>query len=895
MTSDRLLNLSERWFRLLLRLYPADFRDEMGLSVVETYRDRAREAMKRRGLPGLAGVWVHALVDTLHNGPGERVHPAVSWRRTGNWGRDAVLACRRLVRAPATAAALVATLMIGLGMFAVVSTVVQKILIEPMPYKDPDDLYFVWRDLRAYTDLSRGWLGGPDVAELQKAGGVIEGASGLLRQFRTFSLREGEEPAEIAVMVTSPNLFDLLGVQPAMGRGFAPGEVGPGRPPLIVLTHDFWNRLGADPAMLGASVRLNGQPFTVIGVLPPRFAFMRNASVGPPERADAYITFADITNLAEENPNAGVFAGVMRARRGTSPQVVAAAVAAVGRAVDARHFNGRGMKLYPVGLKPDLIAPIRPALVVVGFAGLFLLLALVVNLASVLLARAAQREHEFAVSRALGANSAAVVRATLFEGGLLGLAGGAAGALVATWAVRTLVALAPLDLPRREAVILDLRIAAVIVGVGVSLGLLAAIVPATWAARTSLSSLLANSGVRGGSGHGRTRRGLVMAQVALSLVLLTTGGLVVRSVERLLQADPGFRTEGVLTMRIPMPLAFARELKDVIALHDRIERALGAIPGVTAVSATSSLPLTANASQNTITIPGAPGLTGDRDRDSPVVDVIGVRANYVEIMGMRILAGRPFEPARREGVREALIDRHLARQFFPTGDPIGAKIPLGRDQTGRDLLWTIVGVVDHARQYGVHEDGRPQVYVRAEDGSRPFTWVLRSHGDPQSLIREARAAVRRTDSRLAVSEVRTMDAVVANAVRQQHVSAVMIASFALGALLLAAMGLFGVISGSVTRRAHEFAVRLALGADHGRVLRMVLGDGARLVAIGLLLGAPGSYFAGRIIRGVLVGVSPLDPLTLGVVAAGLALVALVACYLPARRVLALEPARSLRQ
>jgi putative ABC transport system permease protein len=288
---------------------------------------------------------------------------------------------------------------------------------------------------------------------------------------------------------------------------------------------------------------------------------------------------------------------------------------------------------------------------------------------------------------------------------------------------------------------------------------------------------------------------------------------------------------------------------------------------------------------------------GDRDRDSPLVDVMGIRANYVEVMGMRIRAGRTFETARREGVREVLIDRHLARQFFPTGDPLGTKFPFGRDQAGRDLFVTVVGVVDQARLYDVHQDDRPQVYLRAEDAEIRFVvaWVLRSDRDPQSLIPEARAAVRRTDPRLAVSDVRTMDEIVANAVRQQRVSAVLIASFALGALLLATMGLFGVISGSVTRRAHEFAVRLALGADHGRVLRMVLGDGARLVAIGLLLGAPGIYFAGRIIRGVLVGVSPLDPLTLSAVAAGLALIAMVACYLPARSVLGLEPAQSLRQ
>jgi len=890
MNRDRLLSVSERWFRLLLRLYPADFRDDMGDSVVETYRDRAREALARRGVIGLGGVWVHALVDTLRNGPGERAHPAVSWRRSGNWARDAEFATRRLVRAPAMVVAVVGTLTVGLGMFSVVYTVVQKILIAPMPYSDPDDLYFVWRDYRAYFDLSRGWLGGTDIAELQKTGGVVEGAAGLQRQLTTFSVREGTDPTEIAVLVTSPNLFQLLGVEPALGRGFAHTEVGPGRPAVVVLTHELWKRLGADPAIVGTSVRLNGQPYTVIGVMSERFGFVRNASLGPPQRADAYITFN--LHLAETNPGAGSYAGLIRVRRGTPPNTVAAAVDAVGRAVDARDFKSRGLKLYPVGLKPDLVAGARPALLVLGFAGVFLLLVLMVNLASVLLARTAQREHEIAVSRALGANSAAIVRAALFEGGLLGLLGGTAAVLAAIWGTRTVVALAPLDLPRREAVAVDLGIAAVIVGVGLLLGLLAAVAPATWAARASLSSLLASSAVRGGGGHGRMRRGMVVAQVALSLVLLTTGGLVVRSFDRLLRADPGFRSQGVLTMRVPMPSQFFPEVPAVLALQERIERELAAIPGVTGVSATASLPLTASANQNTISIPGAPGNTGNADRDAPLVDTIGTRAKYVEVMGMRLVAGRAFDPVRRDGVREAIIDSNLARQFFPTGDPVGAKIPFGRDQPAL----TIVGVVEQARLYDVHKDGRPQLYFRAEDfGSRTLAFVLRTEREPQTLIPEARAAIRRIDPRLAVAQVRTMDEIVGDAVRQQRISAVLIASFALGALLLAAMGLFGVVSGSVTRRRHEFAVRLALGADHHRVLRLVLGEGARLIAIGLLIGAPGIYFAGRVIRGVLVGVSPLDPLTLAGVAFGLASVAMAACYVPARRVLRLEPAQSLRQ
>jgi putative ABC transport system permease protein len=891
------MNVSERWFRILQRLYPADFRNDMGNAMVEAYCDRAREALNRGGSIRLAAVWVRALVDSLRNGPGERARPAASWRRSGNWGRDAELATRRLMRAPALVIAVVGTLALGLGLFAVVYTVVQKILIEPMPYKNPGDLYVVWRDYGPMFDLTRGMLGGTDIAELQKAGGIIEDAVGLGRQIATFAAREGTDTTEIAVMFTSPNVFELLGVEPALGRGFARNEVGPGRPPVIVLTHELWKRLGADPAIVGTVVRLNGQSFTVIGVTPPAFAFAQNAILGPPQRADAFTTFN--INLADTNPEAGVYAGLIRGRRGTSPRAVAAAVDAVGRAVDARDFQRRGLKLYPVGLKPDLVSSVRPALLVLGVAGVFLVLVLMVTLASVLLARAAQREQEFAVSRALGANGAAVVRAILFEGGLLGLAGGVAAALAAIWGTRTLVALAPLDLPRLEAVGVDWGIGAVVIGLGVLLGLLAAIPSATWAARATLSSLLASSAVRGGGGHGRMRRAMVVAQVSLSLVLVSAGGLVVRSFERLLRADPGFKPQGVLTVLVRMPPEFIPNAPDVLALQDRVEQTLAEIPGVTGVSATSVLPLisrplpafsAASGYQTSIRMPGAPGNTGDADRDSPLVDVIATRATYVEVMGMRLLAGRAFDPSRHDGVREALIDRALARQFFPTGSPLGTRIAF------RDQSLTIVGVVEQTRLYDVHQDGRPQLFVRAEDwGYRRLAFVLRTGRDPQALIPEVRSSIRRADPRLVPADVRTMGELVGDALRSQRISAVLISGFALGALLLAAMGLFGVVSGSVTRRRHELALRLAVGADHGRLLWLVLGEGAALVVMGVLIGAPGIYVAGYLMRGVLVGVSPWDPLTLLGVALGLGLVTMTACYVPARRVLGIDPAQSLRQ
>ena len=888
MKEQRLLDGSERWFRLLLRLYPVDFREEMGEALVEAYRDRCRTALGSGGVKALAGVWLRALTDSLRNGPGERVRPAAAWRRSGNWGRDMELATRRLVRAPVFALSMVATLTVGLGAFAVVYTVVHKVLIAQLPYRDPDDLYFVWRNY-TWFQFERGWLGGTDVAELQKVGGVIEGASGMLRGRMTMSGPAGMDPTEISVIMTSPNLFELLGVRPALGRGFAADEVGPGRAPVIVLTHELWNRLGADRSIVGTELRLNGESHTVIGVMARSFTFVRNASLGAPQRADAYVTLN--VNLAETNPGSGSYAGLIRARRGTSPEAVEAEVDAVGKAVNERDFESRGLKLYPAGLKDDLVAGVRPALLVLGLAGAFLVLVLMVNLATLLLARASQREQEFAVSRALGANRIALVRATLLEGGALGLLGGITGALVAVWGTRVLVSLAPMDLPRRDAIAVDWGIGAVVAGIGLLLGLLAAAVPALWASRASLSLLLRNTAVRGGGGHGRMRRGMVVVQVALSLVLLSTGGLVVRSFERLLRADPGFEPNGVLTMRVPIPTQLFPEAADAMALQDRLEAELSALPGVVGVSAADALPLSAGANQTGIEIPGAPGNTGDPDHDRPLVDYIGTRADYVDVMGMRVLMGRAFEKARRDDVREALIDNVLADHLFPGANPLGARIPFGAPDT-----LTIVGVVQQPRLYDVHQDNRGQLFVRAEDWEyRTLSFVLRTQREPQSLISGVRAVARRVEPQLALAEVRPMTEIVGDSLRQQRISAVLIAGFSLGALLLAAMGLFGVVSASVTRRRHEIAVRLALGAGNGKVLRLVLGEGTRLILLGALIGVPGTYFAGRAISSVLVGVSPSDPLTLSAVGLGLAAVALAACYLPARRVLRIEPAQSLRQ
>jgi len=833
------ISRSERWFRLLLRLYPVDFREEMGEALVEAYRDRCRKAAARGGAAALTGIWFRALVDSLRNGLGERARPGITWRRTGDWGRDAELAMRRLVRAPAFTLSMLGTLTVGLGAFAVVYAVVDQILLEPLPYRRPNDLYFAWRDYTTLFDLKRGWVAGPDITALRDAGGPIQAVVGLRRDRRTLAdVRAGEgEPEEIATMISSPNLFDVLGVRPRLGRGFAADEVGPNRPGVMVLGYDLWQRRFAGArTVIGTDVRLDGEVFRVIGVMPRDFQFVRHTSLGPPEAADAYITFA--YDLAARSPTQGAFSVLVRARPGSTPDAVAVAVGAVGKSIDERHFK-KGLKLYPVGLKSDLLAAVRPALVVLGLSAVFLVLVLAVNLATLLLARAMQREREFAVSRALGANRIALLRATLLEAGLLGSLGGVAATLVAVWATRALIALAPLDLPRRESIGVDWRVAVVVVAVGALLGVLAGAAPAVWASRSTLASLLRSAAVRGGGGHGRLRRSLVVVQVALCLVLLSTGGLVARSFERLLRSQPGFEPAGVLTMRVPIVQARYPANADAVAFHERLARDLAAIPGVVAVGAASAVPLTANTDQYSISLPGAPGNTGDAEHDRPLVDYIQARTGWFRALGIPLLAGRDFRPPQTGARREAVIDRTLAAEFFPAGNALGTMLMVGADSM------TVVGVAEHARQYDLHADGRHQVYVRDDDDTYgTLYFALRTRRRPGDLVPDVRAVLRRVDPQIAMSEVRSMEQVVEGSLRQQRVSAVLIGGFSVGALLLAVTGLFGVVAGSVARRRHEIAVRLALGAEHRQVVLLLVREGAALVVLGVMIGAPGITWRG---------------------------------------------------
>jgi predicted permease len=385
------------------------------------------------------------------------------------------------------------------------------------------------------------------------------------------------------------------------------------------------------------------------------------------------------------------------------------------------------------------------------------------------------------------------------------------------------------------------------------------------------------------------RRGLVVIQVALCLVLLSTGALVARSFERLLRSQPGFDASGVLTFRVPIAPWRFPDNASAVAFDARLERELATLPGVVSVGASIAVPLTAGTDQGDVLLPGAPGNTGNKDHDSPLIDRLQSRAGWFKTLGIRFLAGGDFGPVRPGTRREAIIDRTLATAFYPQGGAVGMPAIVGHDTL------TIVGVVEHARQYDLHRDGRPQVYLRDDDDTYgALYFAVRTRRAPLDLVPDVRAAVRRVDSQMAISQVQSLEEIVNESLREQRLSAVLVAGFSVGALLLAAMGLFGVVAGAVARRQHEIAVRLALGAERRRVLRLVLAEGSALVILGCLVAVPGIYIAGRAMRGMLIGISPFDPLTIAAVAVGLAVVALAACYVPARRVGLIDPARALR-
>ena len=812
-------------------------------------------------------------------------------RRAATWDRlrqDVRYAVRQATRAPSFSAITALTLALGIGATTAIFSVVDGIVFRPLPFPDPDELVAVWADLTRRGGPADEWMNFPDYFDLKERSRTLgtlaawDGGSSTVTGV-------GDAERIVVASVSHEMLTEVIPAEPLIGRTFTAQDDRPDAERTVLLTHGYWRRaLGGAPDAVGRTISLNDVPHTVIGVLPEAFEppIMPNAEVWLPIRVDRVDNYCG---------RGGACTHVIgRLADGVSLEQAQAEASDIAARLEREHPEANANQgLSIVRLKDDMIADARPGLLVLLAAvGLVLLIACV-NVANLLLARGSTRGSELAVRSALGAGRTRITAQLLTESALLAGVGGGLGLLLAYYGTRLLVAIAPAGTPRLEGVGLDARVLAFSLAVTVLAGLVFGTVPALRAAREDVRSGL---GSRDGGGADRSAsirgRGLlVSSQVALALVLLVSAGLLVRSFQNLRAEDLGFRPQGVVTARFGLPGPRYPDAEARRQLVAALEERVGALPGVEAVGTTSWLPLTDFGSDVSFNIEGRPLPPLGQGQ---AVWYRRVTPGYPEAIGMTLVSGRWL---RVTDVADAppvvVINDGLARRHFPGESPLGHRINLGDPETP---LWReIVGVAAEARYFGIREDSRDGLYIPFEQATSPgFALVARSSGDLSTLGVEIRRVVAEIDPSLAVGQVEPMTAVVDAALGPERFVTMLTTLFAILAFVLAAVGLYGVVSYGVSQRLREMGVRLALGAGGGDIRRLVLGQSLAFVAVGLAVGIAVALQVTRLMGNLLFGVSPADPWTYGAVGAAFTLVAAAAAAVPARRAARVDPIRVLR-
>jgi len=841
--------------------------DEARREAVRRFGDveRVKRRMTREGEVGMSGIgW---------------------WDR---FGQDARFALRQLVKAPAFTAVTVLTLMLGIGATTAIFSVVDGILFRPLPFPQPEQLTVVWADMTRAGGPVDEWMNFPNYADLKERTHTLQAVGAWGGGPSTLTGRG--EPEQITTgVVTWGTLSQVLRVEPALGRGFSPEDDRPGAPGMVLLADGFWRRaFGADPGVVGSVLTLNDQPYTILGVLPADFEapFMPDADVWMPLRQ----------SVADTSCGRGGACLHVVARRAEGVTLDDARRDAdeIARQLEQEYPDANtnvGITLR--SLQDDMVADARTGLLVLLGAVGFVLLIACVNVANLLMARATSRGPELAVRSALGAARRRLVEQLLTESSLLALLGGGLGLALAYAGTELLVSIAPPGTPRIEGVGVNGRVLAFAVGVTVLAGLLFGLVPSLRSVRGDLQGGLREGGRGGGGGLTgmRARGALVVAQVALALVLLVGAGLLVRSFRNLRAEDLGFRPQGVVTLQLGLPGSRYPDADALRGFLHQAEERLGALPGVDGVGSTSWLPLTGFGSDASFNIEGRPL---PRPGQEHAVWFRRVSPGYPEAMGMRLLEGRWLTSADDENAqRVVVINDGMARRFFPGESAVGHRINLGDPTNPR---WReIVGVAAEARYFGVRDGSRDALYLPYDQAPTSSVFVvLHSTRAASALAGEIRATVEALDPALAVAAIRPMGDLVADALGPERFVTLLLGIFAVVALALAVVGLYGVVSYGVSQRLREMGVRVALGAEGGDIRALVLRQSLTLVAVGLAVGVVGGLSIARLLDNLLFGVSASDPWTYGSVALVLTAVAVAASALPARRAARVDPIRVLR-
>ena len=806
-------------------------------------------------------------------------------------GQDVAYALRTLRRTPAFTAVAVLTLALGIGANTAIFSVVNCVLLKPLPYPEPDRL------VRVFSTFPGGRMpvSPADLADWRARSHSFRGLSAITNMPTTIT-GDGADPERLNGVASSTNLFDVLSVRPILGRAFTPGpDVGDrGERREAILSEALWKRrFAADPRIVGKSILLDDVPHTVVGVVPSAQVFPVGTDIWTP----LHLPRALITEPGARNANFQRVLG--RLQPGVSVEQARAEMETIARQLGEQYpMTNKSTGADVAGLHELMVGDLRKPLVVLLAAVALVLLIASANVANLLLARASARRHELAIRTAIGAGRSRIVRQLLTESVILALCGATAGLGLAAWGTTRLASLARDRLPRLEEIGVDHTVLLVTLAVAMFTGVLFGIVPAFLGSRLDLGRTLRESGARGSagtatrSGGGRAfQRLLAAGEVALALMLLASAGLLIESFVKLRRIDPGFHTDGVVTFDLSLRQRRVgpdqRESVRIQVVSTLVDR-LSAVQGVHAAAVVSGLPMSGATFILPFDVAGRPKQAGQQLAS----ELRAITDRYFEVVGIPLRRGRGFTRADGVGAPRVLVlSEGAARRFFPNEEPLGKRISIQSDSGYRE----IVGVVGDVRGFGLAQEPEPQIYLPFAQGPMgDFDVVLQTSQRPAQLQPLVRQLVRDVSPDTPVRQIRSFDELVMDSVAQQRLYMLLLGLFASVALTLAAVGIYGVLSYGVSQRVREIGVRMALGATMTNVVGLVLRDGLVLTAAGLAAGVVGALSATRLLRGLLHGVSPTDPLafTAGVIVLGI--VGAIACYLPARRAARVDPAVTMR-
>jgi len=803
--------------------------------------------------------------------------------------QDARFALRQMLQKPGFTALVVITMALGIGANAAIFSVLDAVLLRPLPYAKPDKLIKVWTRFTGIgAPNDQNWISPPEFRDFQQLNHSFSDMAAMSADSVNLGLKGS--PQRVLGAAVSPSLFGILGAKPMLGRTFLAEEAQPGREKEVVLSYGLWQRVfAANPRVVGSTVDIEGVPMTVVGVMGKGFDYPSETEIWAP------LAFGP-DDLSENSRGSHGLEVLARLRDGVS---FAQAQGDMDRAAhtiieqDATYPYKKfdfGIILHP--LLAETVGDVKPLLLVLMAAvGLVLLIACA-NIANLQLARATERQRELETRMALGASGGRVARQLLTESVMLALAGGAIGLAITPLALKGLVAIAAKSLPRAVHTSIDIRVLAVTLAASVATGILFGLAPAMQIARKRNFEGVRTGRNTEGRQPKRMRAALVICETAVSLLLLVGAGLLLRSFAEVLKVDPGFKPDNVLTLRVSLPQAIYSKPEQIRGFYDTLFDRIAKLPGIEAAGAVSALPLGDPGGSGTVTIDTQSVRIEDR---TPEADLRTATPDYFRAMGISLVAGRLFEARDTDGApRVAVVDESLAKAFWPGQDAVGKRLHFG-GVNSKSPWMTVVGVVRQVRNRSLESRSRVQVY--APEDQVPFggmSLTLRSAGNPASLAPTIQREVASIDPDLPVYRVRTMTEVMGESVQRRRLGLILLEVFAGLALVLAAVGIYGVTAYGVAQRQVEIGVRMALGADRGKVLRMMIAGGMTTIAFGLAVGVALAPVVTRMMSGLLFKVRPADPLAIAGGAAVLVVMAFLAIFIPARRATRVSPMTALR-